>query len=242
MEEIVYSISVGPEKAKQRTECMDTIIPFLEYDSKNLERPSNYELVASAQPPRIVKTHLNHHFFKRALESEGGPKFIVIARNPKDTRVSYFHHHRLMPNNFDETSWDQFFDMFKENRMSFGNVIDYHVGWWALRHHKNVLFLQYEAMLADSTKAVHQVADFMGQSLSEEEVAAIVEGSSFKTMQSKGSASYHVSASRFKEEKGGFFRKGIKGDWNSHFSTDQSDYVDELVRTKVMPLGLAYSF
>ena len=81
---------------------MGNIIPYLEVGS-------NYDLVASARLPGIIKTYLNHSFFERALKSKDGPKFIVIAQNLKDTLVSYFYHHHLLPYNFDGIPRDEFF-------------------------------------------------------------------------------------------------------------------------------------
>lgn len=53
--------------------------------------------VKSQASPRFIKTHLPFHLLPRQIRTgERRPRIIYVARNPKDTCVSYYHHCRLM--------------------------------------------------------------------------------------------------------------------------------------------------
>lgn len=53
---------------------------------------------ASSRPsPRFIKTHLPYRLLPRQIRTgERKPRIVYVARNPKDTCVSYYHHCRLM--------------------------------------------------------------------------------------------------------------------------------------------------
>ncbi|KXJ09921.1 Sulfotransferase 1 family member D1 [Exaiptasia diaphana] len=74
------------------------------------------DLYLNHPSPRIFKTHLRYHEVPMGDGKTNKPKYIYLARNPKDTAVSFYHYYRsLKPFEFDRT-WDEFFEMFIDGR------------------------------------------------------------------------------------------------------------------------------
>ena len=171
------------------------------------------------------------------------PKFIVVARNPKDTLVSLYHFHRLLPPlGLSDLTWSEFFRSYEKGMFMYGDLVEYNLRWWQYKGHPNVLFMQYEEMLVDSVGATRQVANFMGRTLSVKQLDHVAALCSFEAMKQRGPASYLATAQHMDESAGSFFRKGIKGDWKNHFTDDQSTFVDKVLASKSDPHGLNYSF
>lgn len=57
---------------------------------------NSFDQVDQLERPRFIKTHLHYSLLPDALKNENSPKMIYVARNPKDTCISWFHHQRLM--------------------------------------------------------------------------------------------------------------------------------------------------
>lgn len=57
---------------------------------------SSFDRVEKLSAPRFIKTHLHYSLLPTAMKTETSPKMIYVARNPKDTCMSWFHHQRLM--------------------------------------------------------------------------------------------------------------------------------------------------
>ena len=91
-----------------------------------------------------VKTHLDSSFSLRQLQNpETCPRFLVVARNPKNTLVSYYNFHRsLSPINGFGKPFTVFFEMFKHDAWKYGNSIDCAASWWTYRDHTRVQFFQ----------------------------------------------------------------------------------------------------
>ena len=91
----------------------------------------------------------------------------------------------------------------------------------------------YEDLHRDRPRAIRTVANFLGKSMTEEQVQTIKEHTTFESMKKNESLCPAPFAPREM-----FFRKGEVGDWKNYFSQTQSDYVDTLVRERLTPLGL----
>ena len=83
------------------------------------------------------------------------------------------------------------------------------------------------------------MADFLEQSLTEDTLDEIVRLSSFSAMReswTKAADGGHNQAMSH------HMRKGCVGDWKSHFSKEQSDYVDQMFKTHFEGSGLSVDF
>ena len=77
-----------------------------------------YDVYLKHPSPRIFKVHLQFHEVPMGDSDANRPKYIYVARNPKDTAVSFYHHYRgFKVYGFDtDRTWDEFFDMFINNK------------------------------------------------------------------------------------------------------------------------------
>ena len=180
------------------------------------------EDVVRARPePRLIKTHLP----LARCPWNAQAKYVYVARNPFDCAVSFFHHTRGFVRHYDfaNGTWEAFFECFLAGEVDFGDYFDNLLSWWPLRDEQNVLFLTYEAMLADPAAAVGTLAGFIGGAASElardeRRLAGVVRTSSFGEMRQNQDR----WSSRRPEGMPEFVRKGIVGDWTNLFSPDQA--------------------
>ncbi|KAG0443224.1 hypothetical protein HPB47_015159 [Ixodes persulcatus] len=139
-----------------------------------------------------------------------GAKYIYICRNPFDCCVSFFYHTKAMPEyEFQDGTFDEFFEMFIEGKVDFGDYFDHVLSWYEHRNDPNVLFLTYEDLKKDTATWVLKIADFLGEEY---------EATSQDVLETPMS--------------GEFVRKGVVGDWRNHFSADQIKRLKERIELK----------
>lgn len=191
------------------------------------------QAVLALPEPRLIKTHLP---LARTPWSSAA-RYIYVARNPFDCAVSFYHHTRGFPRHYDfaDGTFDAFFECFISGEVDFGSYFDNLVSWLAARGGPNVLFLTYEDMLAAPAAATIAIGEFIGGDAAlavrdPEILARIVAHSSFDAMR--------VDQGRWSSERRAdmpaFVRKGVVGDWRSHFTAEQARRLaDELaIRTR----------
>ena len=183
------------------------------------------ELVIKAKSPRVIKSHLPHRFFDRAIKTYNF-KTIVGLRNVKDNLVSYYNFYKMNEalGNFDH-DFDAFFKLFQEKRLLYGDYFSHILGWWAARENPNIHFVKYEDLKADPRAEITKMASFLGKALTDAEIEVILSESSFKSMQDN-SAVNMADLSDFKLSVSKFIRKGEVGDWKNYFTKEQLDFVE----------------
>ena len=103
-------------------------MPFIETEKATGETAADQ--FTKLEQPRIMKTHLPYSHWKEQLDKHPNMRVIQTIRNPKDTLVSLFHH---MSN--DDTiggfngTWNQFFELFKEKRLPYGDFFEGTSAW-----------------------------------------------------------------------------------------------------------------
>ncbi len=209
--------------------------------SRHLEKQppgtrSGAELAETEPSPRVLKTHLPEWCFVDTFR-KCQPRVIVVMRNPKDVITSYNHMHKdvKMFGPF-KGSFYEFFELFKNKELMFGDVFHHNLCWWKHRDDEGYLFMKYEDMKRDLTSAVTQIADLCDVTLSSEKVHRITEYCQFDNM--KKSKSVKLGLDFFNVRVDTFMRKGIVGDWKSLFSAEQSRIVDKLCQTLYTPAGI----
>ena len=193
--------------------------------------------VRALPQPRLVKTHLP---FSRTPWSAQA-KYIYVARNPFDCAVSFYHHTRGFERHYDfaEGSWDTFFECFVRGEVDFGDYFDHLLSWWPRRSEPNVLFLTYERMLEASASAVQAMGEFVAGRAAEvvrdaQRLEAVVRASDFEHMRrDQGRWSSARPA-----DMPAFVRKGVAGDWRSHFSAAQARSLAERFRERAAGTAL----
>lgn len=183
-------------------------------------------------------------------------RYIYVARNPRDTCVSYFHFTKegIGGSNYQDATFDQYFLSFIQGHVPYGDFFDHVKGWWDHRHDPNVLFLTYEDMMADPENAILQVASFISTEtfdykklLTENEnemLKKITRNTTFDMMKDMKVVIKAASTSSCGDPlldsgvKVNFFRKGIVGDWINYFSLQQLDQLNRKMMEKVAGSGI----
>jgi aryl sulfotransferase len=176
---------------------------------------------------RFLKSHLPAD----ALVISPRAKYIYIARDGRDTALSYFNHHfNANDEYFARFRTDECFDWppfercendplhffrrwLEHNGAPYWPFWEHVSSWWALRDQPNVLLLHFADMKSDHPAAVRRIADFIGISTTEDTLRKIVEQSGFEYMK--------ANAERFAPRGGAgwdggantFIHKGTNGRW-----------------------------
>ncbi|KAM7298884.1 sulfotransferase 1C2-like [Ixodes scapularis] len=215
-------------------------MPFLEF--------LGAEGVEKMIRPGAIKTHLP--FSKCPFSKEA--KYICIARNPFDCCVSYYYHTKSAPVlQVQDLTFEQYFEMFINGRVGYGDYIDHLLAWYKHRNDSNVLFFTFEQLKKDKRGHILKIADFMGEQygkvLREDEVLLnkILDATSLESMKKvfKNGLKTIMSSlaslppesrpeslnvyksmsvvSRNFKSTGEFLRKGEVGGYMDHFSPEQ---------------------
>uniref|UniRef100_A0A8C9N0S1 Sulfotransferase n=1 Tax=Serinus canaria TaxID=9135 RepID=A0A8C9N0S1_SERCA len=176
-----------------------------------LEQIYSREALQNTGSPRLLTTHLPARV-PRAL----GVPVIYVARNPKDVAVSFYHFHHLAKFLPDPSSFDAFLTQFLEGTVHYGSWFDHVKGWLGQRHLLDILYVTYEEL--------HQrLSSFLGCPLAPGTLAALEQHCSFSAMRDNAMANYSlIPAEIMDHSQGRFMRKGVVGDWRSHFSPEQN--------------------
>ncbi|MGH0141543.1 UNVERIFIED_CONTAM: hypothetical protein FKN15_006124 [Acipenser sinensis] len=167
---------------------------------------------------RIMGTHVHPKDIPASF-FEKKTKVLVIFRNPKDTAVSYFHFYNKNPALPTFDSWDKFFSQYMSGEVMLGSYFDHAVAWEKHIDSDTVKIITYEDMIENLTEGIQQVAKFFSLTLSDEQVQAIAQESTFETMKNKSKETHGQMGNVI-------FRKGGIGDWKNHFSEEQSKELD----------------
>jgi hypothetical protein len=190
---------------------------------------------------RVIKTHLSTTYVPFSEKA----KYLVVIRDPKELFVSSVHFvgsiaGPLMP------ALDVWLDLFlsKDFPMNFGNTWAEHTaGYWALRERPNVLVLSYSRMKQDLGRAVQQVADTMQVRLTQDELARVIERSSFDYMKAidhkfvplpKGSLPWAKELS--------MVRTGKAGNSGELLSREQQLRIDAHFQAELKQLGCDFPY
>ena len=187
---------------------------------------------------RIFKSHSPYHMMAGGLPHTSPAKYIYIARNPKDTAVSFYYHMCGFIYTQYSQLWEHFFRLYMNGTVDYGLWFDHVLEWWKHRDAENILFLKYEDMKKDHRGAVKKIAEFMGYSLKEEVIDTIVEKSTFQNMRDNPAINDFLM--KFRKPDAAFFRKGVVGDWRGHFTPEQNVKFDAVYAEKMKGSGLDF--
>ena len=138
--------------------------------------------VAQTSPTglHIIKSHLEAEFIPYTPEA----KYISVIRDPKDMLVSM----AVFENGFnkmlfgDIVPMDSWVESFQSGRFMYQSWPEFIDSWWAMHERDNVLIVTFEEMKADNDGMIKRVAEFMGVSLTTEQIDKVVAKTSFTYM------------------------------------------------------------
>ncbi|KAM4562336.1 cytosolic sulfotransferase 2-like isoform 2-T2 [Odontesthes bonariensis] len=138
-------------------------VPFLESNVPGF--PSGLDKLNQLTTfPRIIKTHLPVHFLPQSFWEQNS-KIIYVARNAKDTAVSYFVFDRMNMAQPEPGDWGSYLQRFMEGKVVFGSWYEHVISWWEKkRTSSNMLYMLYEDLIEDIDKELSRLCSFLGLS------------------------------------------------------------------------------
>lgn len=110
--------------------------------------------------PGIIKTHFPMD--KMKMNSEA--KYIFVARNPKDCCVSLYHHTKnLFYYRFEDGTFEEFFELFIEGNVDYGDYFDHLLSWYYRRNDPNIYFTTFERLKKNIKEEILNIAKFIGK-------------------------------------------------------------------------------
>ncbi|XP_073679207.1 sulfotransferase family 1, cytosolic sulfotransferase 5 [Garra rufa] len=228
-QEVVDSILNEGDVEKCKRAPTHMRMPFLEMTSKD-GLNSGITKLEVMDPPRVIKTHLPIQLVPCSFW-DAGCKVIYMARNPKDTVVSYYHFDSMHLHQPEPGTWPQYLEKFMTGQLGWGSWCDHVKGYWRERHTKKILYIFYEDMQEDPVREVTRIAQFLGRQLSKSTIENIVQMTTFSAMRENPMANYSsVPDTIFDRTVSDFMRKGEVGDWTNHFSAEEDAAFEEHYR------------
>jgi hypothetical protein len=213
------------------------VVPWLEALTSSLlasrEAPGNsLDDILSRKGRRYFKTHATVNSLPGGLET--GAKVIYVARNPKDTVVSLYHHARNKPEFGFQGTFEEMLKLFVAGKAENGSWFEHVLPWYeqSLLRPDQVLFIKYEDMYEDTTQAVRAISDFLGFGYSDDVIESVVQGSSLQTMKSENKSNIGFN----------HLRQGGTGAWRSTFTVEQSEFFDAVYRIRMRGTDLKFNF
>ena len=167
--------------------------------------------------PRFVKTHMALSMLPPRLLDEC--RVIYVARNPKDALVSYYHQHKLFRTHGFDGTFEEFFDLFLENKLMQLPFFPHVHQAWEKRLHPNLLFVFFEEMEMNLKVVIRRVANFLRKDLSDEDVDALHSQLQFDAMSENPYVQLHwLRETGLMSDAQSLFRRGRTGDWKNYFT------------------------
>lgn len=232
-QQIVYCLLNDGQPTKEAQDLFKKS-PFLEVSGTSCLLNRDDTRVTS------IKSHLPYDLMPKNVKS----KYIVVMRNPKDTVVSFYHHTKGLRSlyDFEKGSFDDYFELFMEGGVDYGDYFDWILSWLPHQNDSNVCLLTYERMKSHPEESIKKLASFigLGDKVNDSEfLDKVIHASSVKTMRQLMNPSFRTfylnkenGDLETKKDAFHFVRKGVVNDWKTIMSTEQSERLSNLFRQK----------
>jgi hypothetical protein len=229
-------------RGRAEFEHIHDVVPWLEMPERNrFTVPLADENVWRNTPTgrRVIKTHC-------ALDElwyDPRAKYICVVRDPKDVFVSSYHFMRSSMLGPLMATLPRWLDTFLSDDAMCGPWARHLAAAWSARGRENVLFLTYEEMKADLPSAVRRIAELMGVALTEAELEAVVERSSYAYMKSIGEKFDPVGLSPpWAKARGSMVRRGERGSASELLSVADQKRIDDYCRASLRALECDFPY
>ncbi|XP_022167669.1 sulfotransferase 1 family member D1-like [Myzus persicae] len=214
--------------------------PLFDYEKVLPEKPDlklplyvsdSIEFINGLKSPRFIKTHLPYKLLPKKLRDQSTKaKIVYVARNPKDTCLSYFHHCCLLEGY--TGNFEDFCKLFTSDSLCFSPFFDHILGYWNRRDDSQVLFLKYEDMKQDLRAVIRRTAEFLGKDLLDDQVLVLEDHLSFESMKNNRAVNYEPvieinKTHKLIEADGTFMRSGTVGGGKQKMSPEFVNIFDE---------------
>ena len=105
------------------------------------------------------------------------------------------------------------------------------------------MLVSYESLKRNHKATVETIASFLSYSLTPDTLDKIVEQTAFDAVKENPAANmFWVDKITLNGNSAKFLRKGIIGDWESHFTEDQATRMECTVKEKLLGIGLDFEY
>ncbi|XP_034740307.1 cytosolic sulfotransferase 2-like [Etheostoma cragini] len=164
---------------------------------------------------------------------------IYVARNAKDSVVSYFHYDYMSKIQPEPGDWSCYLQRFMEGKVAFGSWYDHVNGWWEKKQsYPKLHYMFYEDLIEDTGREIDKLCCFLGLSPSAEEKERITSSVQFDVMKKNNTVNLSTVPMYFKRPS--FMRKGKVGDWRNHFTVTQDEKFDADYKLKIKNTTLQF--
>jgi hypothetical protein len=210
---------------------------------RQISIPLSDTMVQQASPTglRVIKTHLSAHDVPYREQAH----YLAVIRDPKELFVSSYFFAAgaagpLMPTR------DEWFELFLTDRFpfNFGHTWAEHTAsYWALRDKPNVLVLLFQDMKRNLPGAVRAVADTLGVQLSDDELQAVIDRSTFSYMSGIEDKFTPMPKGTLPWGEGlKMMRQGKSGNSTELLSREQQQRIDTHFQAELVRLGSDFPY
>jgi hypothetical protein len=176
-------------------------------------------------------------------------KVMFLARHPADTAVSFYFHQRtrIKPHMrdikrlSDAATEETIFEFMQGSEHGLDHVIAYMNQWAkALPTHRQSHLLRYEDLRADPVGELKQVADFLGEQFTGEQLRAAAEFANFERLKEKERENFFNNKrlqARDPDDPDSFkVRRGKVGGYKDYFSPAETAWIEQRIGDTLDPV------
>ncbi|XP_042868744.1 sulfotransferase 1C4-like isoform X2 [Penaeus japonicus] len=252
-QEVVWSMLHDPDlKGAPRSQLMDRA-PYLEMEvdqwpteiksfvpplftamcpEGDASKGTVVQMLEKEREPRVIKTHLPLSLLPPDAIDKG--KVVYVARNPKDLVASFYDYSRTQKRLQFQGSLAEFADHFMRDELRYCPYWEHMREAWQKRNHPNLHFIFFEDLKKDPLREYRKLDAFLGTKLSEEQIARVMEHTSFSSMKARNEA---LGKDDQIISEGNFFRVGQAGSWKEKLTPELERKIDEWTKENIADFG-----
>ncbi|KAH9503941.1 Sulfotransferase cytosolic 1B member 1 [Bulinus truncatus] len=213
-----------------------------------LESPGGLTRSEQEVSPRIINSHLVFAHLPQEIKTKK-TKTIHVIRNPKDTVVSMFHHHKSVFID-SEFTFSEFLEAYMADELRIKTQFDYlqQVSSFEKENPEYPIFhIFYEGMKKEPMGVMKDLARFLDVPTTDEFCQKVIDACSFSNLKTITESGRKIFPADFTATRNPahkppvIYRKGIVGDWKNHFTVAENERFDDVIN-RASERGLKFKF
>ncbi|XP_076035142.1 sulfotransferase 1C4-like [Oratosquilla oratoria] len=205
------------------------------------------QTIEATKGPRVMKTHLAFDLMSPNILDT--TKVIYMLRNPKDVCVSNHHYYRINRAHDFQGTMDDWVNYMVKDELNFGPYWQHIREAYKRSGHPNLHFLFYENLKYDPLPEILDLDQFLGTRLQVDQMQKVIEYTSFENMKIRESQlplddemTQKVLNIDIVNREGGFFRRGVVGDYKNILTSEQEAKIDDWIKANSGDLDITFRY